>query len=214
MYLSWGEKNVDTANLADINTAYASGYVATRVERGTFQQTRSLRIDLSVFELSSENRRVLKKTEALTMETLPLPLSDYHWSIGKLGKDFYSEKFGDGTFSANKIKELLTDKEKSNFNRVLRFSLDGRVVGYTICLETNEMVHYSYPFYDLSLQVPNLGLGMMLRAIARAKETGKKYIYLGSFQRPTDTYKLQFEGLEWFDGKEWQKDPSPLKQLV
>src|SRR3989344_6101553 len=39
----------------------------------------------------------------------------------------------------------------------------------------------------------------------------KKYIYLGSFSRPTDTYKLQFAGLEWFDGKQWQNNPEKLK---
>jgi arginine-tRNA-protein transferase len=212
-YLSWAEQSINIADVKAIDTAYASGFVATRIDRGQFQQTRSLRIDLSRFELSSENRRVLKKTEGLTMKSIVLPLADYHWSIGKLGKDFYTEKFGDGTFSANKIKEILTDKDKSNFNAILSFSLDEKVVGYSICLETPNLLHYSYPFYDLSASIPNLGLGMMIRAITYAKEMGKQYVYLGSFQRPTDTYKLQFEGLEWFDGQEWQIDQDVLKKI-
>ena len=111
-------------------------------------------------------------------------------------------------------------------------------VGYCICLETKNILHYCYPFYNLqpitynlqpttynlqpttynlqpttyNLQ-PNTGMGMMLKAIIWAKDTGKKYIYLGSFQRPTDTYKLQFAGLEWFDGKEWERDLNKLKLL-
>ena len=52
---------------------------------------------------------------------------------------------------------------------------------------------------------------MMLKAIVWAKENGKKYVYLGSFQRPTDIYKLQFSGLEWFDGNTWQTDLNGLK---
>jgi len=55
---------------------------------------------------------------------------------------------------------------------------------------------------------------MMIRAIAHAKEKGLKYIYLGSLQRPGDTYKLQFEGLEWWDGTEWQTDTEPLKAIL
>lgn len=55
---------------------------------------------------------------------------------------------------------------------------------------------------------------MMLKAILYAKELKKDYIYLGSAQRPTDTYKLQFTGLEWFDGQEWQTDQKALKQIL
>jgi arginyl-tRNA--protein-N-Asp/Glu arginylyltransferase len=55
---------------------------------------------------------------------------------------------------------------------------------------------------------------MMLRAILWASETNRNYIYLGSAQRPSDTYKLQFEGIEWFDGKAWQTDLQKLKELI
>jgi hypothetical protein len=51
-------------------------------------QTRSLRIDLSKFELSSENKRILKKNNSLLLTTYSLPYPDYYWQIGKLGKEF------------------------------------------------------------------------------------------------------------------------------
>ncbi len=147
----------------------------------------------------------------------------YHWSIAKMGKDFYETKFCKGIFSANKIKELLTDPQKSNFNRVFTYSVipteaeESGPIGYAIALETDEIIHYAYPFYKLlaiGSELPNLGLGMMLRAIMYAKEQGKKYIYLGSATRPSDTYKLQFAGLEWFDGKKWSGQCEELKQLL
>ncbi len=47
-----------------------------------------------------------------------------------------------------------------------------------------------------------------------AKEKGLKYVYLGSLQRPGDGYKLQFEGLEWFDGKEWSTDLEKVKMTL
>jgi hypothetical protein len=111
----------------------------------------------------------------------------------------------------------MTDFEKSNFNRVFVYSVSEEKIGYCIALETREIIHYSYPFYQLtanSYQLPpNLGLGMMLGAILYAKEHNKKYIYLGSFQRPSDVYKLQFAGLEWFDGEGWQTDLEELKKI-
>lgn len=186
---------------------YSHGYVFTRLGRGIMQQTRSVRIDLSKFELTSENRRILKKTDGFRIIDLPVPLSTYDWSIGKMAKDFYETKFGPSVMSAAKIKELLTDATKSNFNVLLRYS-DTRdtVIGYCIVHSNTHLLHYSYPFYALDTAPRDSGLGMMIRAIMFAKQSGLKYVYLGSLQRPSDTYKLQFEGLEWFDGTAWSKD--------
>lgn len=236
MYLKWSKKTITDFSDENINSLYSQGYLFGRTGKGEMYETRSLRIDLSKFELNSENRRILRKTEEVTLEKHPLPYADYHWSIGKLGKDFYTEKFGDGTFSANKIKELMTGAEKSNFNTLLAYStvipsersdevIDpherksrSQQIGYCITLETNEIFHYCYPFYSLQATnyplPPNLGLGMMTKAIMWAKENGKKYVYLGSFSRPTDTYKLQFEGLEWWDGNGWRNDLEELKKTL
>ena len=151
MYLSWNEQIITDFSDAHINTLYREGYLFTRVDRGVMKQTRSVRIDLSQFELSSENRRILKKTEWIEIKKETLPYANYSWKIGKLAKDFYETKFGKKTFSANKIKELLTTN-KSNFNRVFVYSYNGEPIGYCIARETNEMIHYSYPFYTLNSQ--------------------------------------------------------------
>src|SRR3989344_2368362 len=170
MYLKWNEKNITDFADNHINSLYNEGYVFTRVGKGVMNQTRSLRVDLSNFELTSENRRVLKKTEGLEIQSVALPYSQYDWTVGKMAKDFYDTKFGDKTFSANKIKELLTDDKKSNFNLLFLYTvipvkacprlrsgtgiqtdttLDSRfhgndmTVGYAICRETNELLHYS-----------------------------------------------------------------------
>ncbi len=215
MYLKWKEKIITDFSDKNINALYNQGFVFTRQNKGTMNQTRSLRVDLSKFTLASENRRVMKKTENLRLTKIPLPYVGYQWSIGKLGKDFYETKFGEGIFSANKMRELLTDKEKSNFNTIFVYEHHGvEKVGYCIARETNELIHYCYPFYKLDAAIANLGLGMMTKAIVWAKEHGKKYIYLGSSQRPADTYKLQFAGLEWFDGKMWQTDLEKLKKTL
>lgn len=219
-YLAWKHRTLPHFTPEDLNKLYNEGFVATRIDRGVFNQTRSLRINLAAFSLSSENRRILKKTEGLSVMSHTIPYAEYTWTMGKLAKDFYTEKFGDGTFSANKIKELLTDSDKSTFNRLFAYHWLAHTlpIGYCIAVETPEILHYCYPFYQLQASdyelPPNLGLGMMLRAIITAQEEGKKYIYLGSLQRPSDTYKLQFNGLEWFDGTAWQTDITAAKNLL
>ncbi len=226
-YLNWSEKTIADFSSGNIDKMYADGFVFTRIGKGVMQQTRSVRIDLSKFSLTSENRRILKKAgevggdgalgQGLKMYSIPLPMTDYDFKIGKLAKDFYEKKFGAGIMSAQKVKELLTDGEKSNFNSYLRFSTQGNselAIGYAICYSNTAIIHYSYPFYNLETAPKDMGLAMMTMAINEAKKIGLKYVYLGSLQRPTDTYKLQFEGLEWFDGKRWQTDIEEVKKIL
>jgi arginine-tRNA-protein transferase len=219
-YLVWNEQHISPQDAAAATQAYAHGYVYVRPAHMLMQQTRSVRINLEQFSDSSENRRILRKMNeaGVVMQTCRLPYADYDWTIGKLGKDFYSSKFGDGTFSANKIKSLLTEPETNNFNRVLVFSAPNESgeltrVGYVICYETETMLHYSFPFYEDGIK--NLGIGMMTMAITEAKQQAQKeFVYLGSAQRPTDTYKMQFAGFEWFDGEGWSGNLGVLKELL
>jgi len=225
---------------------YQCGYVFTRLGRGVMHQTRSIRIDLNKFKLSSENRRILRKTKNISLSIHELPLENYDWNIGKMAKDFYETKFGKGVMSAQKIKEILTNKEKSNFNIIIVTEQNmpekgtcRRVLaphsfsaafaasegpfpgmfcsvtcGYAICYKNSSILHYSYPFYDIEKSPKDMGLSMILQAIQYAKDANMKYIYLGSLQRPTDTYKLQFSGLEWFDGQKWNTDIEAVKKFL
>jgi arginyl-tRNA--protein-N-Asp/Glu arginylyltransferase len=239
MYLKWNSKIIKNFSEKNIANLYDNGFVFTRENKGSMDQTRSLRINLDTFELTSENKRILRKTEHIFMKTYALPYEEYHWSIGKLAKNFYDTKFKKGTFSAQKIKELLTNKNKSNFNTLFIFSTTEKgieneynnckiattpetisknstllPIGYAICHENKYIFHYSYPFYHLEFPNKNIGMGMMIRAIEYAKKTSKQYVYLGSAQRPTDTYKLQFKGLEWFDGNNWRDNMEELKEIL
>ncbi len=207
-YLSWAEEKIDLENTSLVENSYNKGFVATRLGKGVMQKTRSVRIDLNKFSLSSENRRILKKTENLWIEMMVLPSEKYDFKVGKMAKDFYDQKSGKGTFSVQKIKEIITDKENGSFNRMINLYQrkdDGEniEIGHAICLETPNIIHYSYPFYDIEIAPKDSGLSMMLKTILYAKENKKKYFYIGSLQRTSDKYKLQFSGLEWFNGKSW-----------
>lgn len=210
MYLSWNEKTITDFSQSNIESWYDQGYVLTRVGKGVMRQTRSVRINLAKFVLSSENRRVLKKVKDIELSAYPLPDTDYDWTIGKMAKDFYNTKFGDNTFSANKIKEIMTEDRKSNFNCLLKYSS----LGYCIAYASKNILHYSYPFYNILTTPKDMGLGMMTKMMVWAIEQEKKYVYLGSAQRPNDTYKFQFSGMEWFDGREWKNDIEEIKNIL
>jgi arginyl-tRNA--protein-N-Asp/Glu arginylyltransferase len=214
-YLNWSTQIVKELSPQNIENMYDQGFIMTRIDKGIMNKTRSFRIDLNDFEMSSENRRILRKAESLKFDVYTIPYADYSWKIGKLAKDFY-EKFGDNVFSANKTREILTNPEKSNYNRLFIFtdSRDSSAIGFVVAVETPNMLHYSYPFYVEDPRESSRGLGMMTMAIQWAKNHGKKYIYLGSLSRPTDTYKLQFKGGEWFDGEQWKTDMEPLKEIL
>lgn len=217
-YLHWKEEIVTDFSENYISQMYEKGFVFTRKGKGVMQQTRSVRIDLNKFELSSENRRILKKVENLVLSKINLPIAKTEMNsagtpryidIGMAAKYFYDKKFEKGTFSAKKLYDILASDE-SNFNLLLNYS----DIGYSICYSNNEILHYSYPFYHIDQSPKDMGLGMMTNAIVWAKEKSLKYVYLGSLQRPNDTYKLQFEGIEWFDGKEWKSDVEGVKEIL
>jgi arginyl-tRNA--protein-N-Asp/Glu arginylyltransferase len=209
-YLHWAEKTITDFAPQSVRGMYEDGWVFTRIGRGVMHQTRSLRINLSKFELSSENRRILKKLQGVDIMNAKLPYDNYSWIVGKMAKDFYEKKFGPGIMTANKIKELVTDTAASNFNTLLIYGGQGYCISYA----ADSMLHYSYPFYDMARSTKDMGMGMMIQAILHAKETGLSHIYLGSLQRPGDTYKLQFKGIEWFDEKKWREDTEEVKKIL
>ena len=225
-YLHWDEKTITDFSEKTVADMYDRGYVFTRIGKGVMHQTRSVRIDLSKFELSSENRRVLKKVSNIVLTTNDLPLADYNYKLGMDAKYFYDTKFKPGIMSAQKVKEMLTDPVKSNFNQLLVYSSDSSGIakeshelGYCIAHVNPSLIHYSYPFYHIDMTPKDIGLGMMIMAIEWANAQGLKYVYLGSLQRPTDTYKLQFAGLEWFDGgkdgsRTWSNDLEKVKMIL
>ena len=212
--MKWDEKVITDFSDKNISEMYECGYLFTRIGKGVMQQTRSVRIDLGKFEPTSENKRILRRVGGVDFHVDFLPMRNYDWKIGKMAKDFYETRFGPDIVSANKIKDLLSDNTKSGFNTLLKYSVDSRTVGYAICYENKEILHYSYPFYDLQSAPKNMGLWMMNMAIQYSHGLQKKFVYLGSLQRPTDIYKLQFKGLEWFDGKEWSGDLEKVKKIL
>ncbi|MDD3648031.1 MAG: hypothetical protein PHS44_06065 [Candidatus Dojkabacteria bacterium] len=197
-----------------LDNIYQWGFLPSRVEKNLFYLARSTRIDLREYSPSSENRRILRKTEYLGIEIVDLKNFDYDYKIGKMGRDFYAKR-GEGKFSAYKIKWLFTSGTCSHIIVFRDLNQKGNnVAGYCLINKTNELLHYSYPFYDLKYLNQNAGIGMMTRSIIEAQKLGLKYCYLGTSYTESSLYKTQFRGFEFFDGEGWNDNIEELKKLV
>lgn len=196
-----------------LNSIYEKGFLPSRSRKDLFYLSRSIRIDLEKFELSSENRRIMRKAEYLQSAFIPRSDFKYDYTIGKLGKDFYETRFGKGTMSVYRLKWLFTSGSMSH---IIEYKDKGKdsIVGYCIVNVSNKLIHYAYPFYKLDYFKRDAGMGMMLQAINWAKEGGLKFIYLGTCYTNDALYKLQFKGVEYFTGYSWSEDVEKLKFLV
>ncbi len=206
-YKYWQKINLKNFDVKNIVEKYNTGFVLTRI-KNEMHQIKSLRFGLKQFSLSSENRRILRKGEDFQIKILELPLGmeKYDWHIHAVGSKFYCDRFGAHIFSANKIKELITDPLKSNFNRliVLQDKKNNRSIGWCIGFEAADLFHYSYPFYELEYLQKNIGMIMLLKTILLIKDKNISQFYLGSIWDKKAKYKLQLQPAYFFDGKSWQ----------
>ena len=194
-----------------LDEIYNEGFLATRIEKNYFYLTRNLRVKLIDFSLTSENRRVLRKAQDLTMENSELKDLSFNYEITKLGTDYFKAKFQKNIIATQKLKWLLSGEF---FTNLLTYKVKDEIIGYCITMETKELLHYAYPFYKPELINQNIGMAMMIKAIEHAKKQKKKYVYLGAVYTKYSLYKLQFKGIEWFDGENWNEDIDKLKEKI
>lgn len=190
---------------------YEKGFLATRIEENYYYLSRNVRIDLEKYSQSSENRRVLKKTKDLKLENKKLKDFIFDYKITKLATEYFKAKFEKNIISTQSLKKIF---EQNFFTNILIFKLNDKEVGYCITMETENLIHYAYPFYGKEFIGTNIGMGMILKTLEYAKENGKKYLYLGTAYTKSSKYKLQFKGLEWFDEGSWNSNIDNLKKKI
>jgi arginyl-tRNA--protein-N-Asp/Glu arginylyltransferase len=116
--------------------------------------------------------------------------------------------------SANRIKWLFTSGACSHVLIFTDVEKDKLVIGYCLVNSNTEFLHYAYPFYNLDYFDKNAGMGMMLHAITWAWEQNLNHIYLGTVYTKSSLYKIQFKGVEFFNGISWSDDIDKLKEIV
>jgi len=191
---------------------YNAGFLPMRNIPGVFYLSRNVRVNLANFELSSENRRILNKSESFESRLVPLNEFDYNPKVQKLCKDYANERLG-GIFTSASIKSIFSGKVYSHvfvFNK----KENKQEAGYAVVNVTNKIVHYAHSFYDISFLPENLGARMMLEAVVWAKENSRNYVCLGTCYEKSSLYKTEYKGVEFFNGFGWSNNLDELKYLI
>lgn len=193
---------------------FTRGFLPSSKSLDRFYLCRSLRIALTDFKLSSENRRILRKGEGFAFELVPRAQFDFTPARREFCLNYAANKFGQEVMTPARLDNLFHAAITSHL--LLFYEREtGREVGcVTMFLQPPRVAQYYYAFYDLNHMTKNLGMFMMTSAVHCFAEQRYEHIYLGSCYSHNALYKTQFEGAEFFNGACWSRDLNELKYLI
>lgn len=204
-------------NRSGMSEIYHNGFLPytgnTQLEHFLYYKARSLRIDLDKFQPGSENRRVDRKFEDLDVSVNWIPISDFDTGDFKFVEfctEYCRQRFKGGEMEPDRLEYILNSPFLTD---IVEFEIDGTLAGYVFLAQNEELIHYWYSFYTLT-EFEDLPLGkfMMLEMIRQARESGRKYCYLGTCYGAHSLYKVRdFKGVQFSDGSTWSEDVKKLK---
>jgi len=190
--------------LADI---YQMGFMPFRHRKNLFYLSRSSRCRLEDFSLSSENRRIEKKTAHLAIKTYSTDGFQYTPRVQKYCKIWAKQR--SWPIATKSIRHIFNDHF---FNQVWVWKDKDEVVGYQVIFKNDNISHVAHVFYNADKE-KDLGMRMLLEAVKTAKKEGLEFVYLGTCYGKTGYYKRALAGFEFFNGFSWSSDLAELKFL-
>ncbi len=190
------------------------GFLPSSRNLDRFYLCRQVRINLKNFTPSSENRRILRKGEGITVSLIPRSEFDYTEERRQFYKNYADIKFGKDIMGLERLDSLFQSKITSHL-LLFNDSTTGAQVGTaTLYLEPPKLAYYYYAFYDLNYYSRNLGMYMMTSAVRFFAENNFHFLHLGSCYLPNALYKTQFAGAEFFNGFRWSDNIDELKYQI
>lgn len=181
---------------------YAAGFLPQRNDQKYFYFDTSCRCHLKNFSLTSENRRILRKTEQFTFAfeniyfTSEIKIQINNW-LRQLKWDF----------PMSSVKTIFTNHI---FNKLYVWKLNDRVVAYSVCLFDQNISHIAYVFYDPEFGHGDLPIRLVLQFVIDSHDQNLEFAYLGRFSRDNGYYKRNLPGFEYFREGSWTSDLSRL----
>jgi leucyl-tRNA---protein transferase len=204
---------------SELPEIYSRGFLPytglTSCQADLFYLCRSLRVDLTRFKDTSENRRVDRKASELSIrleprEKRPEDLTDPE--LLRFCLEYAEERFATKAMGEERLRYVLS---RSILTHLLEFRSGDRRLGVVVAAMEGDMLHYWYGFFETEyLRSHSLGKWMMWRTLRWAADQGLRHVYLGTCYGPTALYKVRdHEGVEFFDGTGWNRDAALLKRL-
>ncbi len=200
-----------------IGPIYEKGFLPysanTEIKDEVFYMARSLRVDLSRFEDTSENRRVNRQIEPLEIKLEIIEKENFDLSSEEFIKfctKYINERIGEDNMTIDRWKYILS---RPLATHLLKFSNAEHTMGYVLAALNADMLHYWFAFFETNfMKTHSLGKWIMWKTISWAKENGLKHVYLGTAYKPAALYKIRdHKGLEFWDGNVWNQDVKLLK---
>lgn len=204
---------------SEITEMYDKGFLPytgnASLEKEVFYLARSLRVNISRFSDTSENRRVNRMVEPLNLSVEVVKKDDFNIkdpNFVSFCERYIEERIGEEQMNHERLEYLLSQETGSHF--FIFKSYDEKIVGYVYAALNDQMVHYWFAFFDTEyMRSHSLGKWMMWKVIDWAKENNLEYAYLGTAYLQAALYKIRdFRGLEFWDGNRWNEDIKLLKR--
>jgi hypothetical protein len=193
--------NFNITNPNSVDDAYNQGLLPQRNQKNLFYQDSSSRSVLNNLNLNSENRRIVRKTEQFTYETIPLTDFNYTPAIQKQIHQWVKELGWD--FPTSSIRTVFTNHI---FNYLyIWYNESHQVVAYSICYFSPTISHIAYVFYNPTYYHGDLPIRQVIQFITDSHQKNLKYAYLGRFSPTTGFYKRNMPNFEYFQNNQWLK---------
>ncbi len=193
---------------------FNAGFLPSSRNLDRFYLCRQVRVNLTKFKPSSENRRILRKGVDIEVKLVPRDKYDYTAEQRQFFKTYADIKFGKDVMTFERLDGLLASPIISHLLVFIDVKTNAEVGAATVYLEGKELAFYYYAFYDLNYYARNLGMFMMTSAAALFAERGVKHLYLGTCYSQNALYKTQFAGSQFFNGFRWSDDMDELKFII
>ncbi|WP_347900864.1 hypothetical protein [Pseudomonas purpurea] len=194
---------------AEVVELYERGFLPSRKPR--FCLTRSTRIALDRFENSYRNRQTLKLCE--DVEVTLVAISDFAMTdpIKAMCLQCAELRFGAGVVDEPRFTRILSP---DNATHVMHFAISKETVGLVTMNVANQIAHYNFAFYDITLPKKSLGTFMMTTTINYFQARHYTHLYMGTCYGRNFLYKTRFQGFEFFNGAHWSSNIDELEFLI
>lgn len=193
--------------------AFHAGFLPANPALDRFYLVRQVRLPLTDWKPNSENRRLLRKSSHLTAQLFSK--ADFpDTPERRTGWLAYAEqRFGPGIMPPERLQRLMDGPVISH---LLHFTDPaGTEIGTVLLhLQAPRVAYYYYAFLNLDSSGPNPGMLLMTRAAEWFAQAGFHHLYLGTCVTPRARYKLQFDGMEFFNGFRWSTNLAELRHLL
>ena len=191
--------NIQNQNSPEDN--YQQGFLPQRNNSQFWYSDTSCRSNLNNFQLNSENRRIVNKTEEFSFKLIPLSEFKFTADVQKQIFSWLKELTWD--FPVSSVKTIFTNHI---FNYVYIWKdKENQIVAYSICYFSQDISHIAYVFYDPQYSHGNLPIRLVIQTIIDSHNKNLKYCYLGRFSSTTGYYKRNMPGFEYFNKNNWIK---------